>query len=602
MLLEINAQRQEYFNTRGRIVLNACPGSGKTTCVVHKISLLEEECLRNHGYHSGIACLSFTNVAKDEILQKYRESYQREIRYPHEVLTIDSFLNRFITLPYFCLLDTNYPKRPRIIDQDGVLDKLTSTRYQSKGKWVDGIVWPLNQFKGKDGFALFRSYPASSIWIDVNRKFTFKGKLPKNENVDPEIFQQYGAALFKWKMAKGYLTSLDSAFVALAIIKKHKNIAEWLITRFPYLLVDEAQDNSEIQHAIFDELISSGLQNIEFIGDPYQSLYEWRDAKPKLFIEKYESDSWIGLPLSENRRSVQKIIECYSLLRQSTDPKIFSTIDTETDIPITIYKYNEQNPSAIVSHFEQKCNSHSFTKNHIVVRGNTLKNKMMGITGDINPWKNLIPTSILRASHSFETKNVKDAVRELRKVILPLQFPDADYQQLQTIQSSVAEDYSQNATLYEFLHFIPDSSKSFELWSAECLDLLKHHFGILDQTTFDFKSKMNGFRMADLKKQPVNKYFDKSASAGFNIPITTIHQIKGATLDAILCFFGDRNGKETITFDDFVAPLGFPSEKQRMIYVACSRPKQLLALAFPEKITDVQLRARFGQNIDIVKL
>jgi len=39
-----------------------------------------------------------------------------------------------------------------------------------------------------------------------------------------------------------------------------------------------------------------------------------------------------------------------------------------------------------------------------------------------------------------------------------------------------------------------------------------------------------------------------------------------------------------------------------MIYVACSRPKQLLALAFPEKITDTQLKQKFGNDIEIILL
>ena len=96
--------------------------------------------------------------------------------------------------------------------------------------------------------------------------------------VDPQVFKDCGNTLFSLKIKEGLITSLDSAYIALDLLKTHPNIGKWLANKFPYLIIDEAQDNSEIQHAIFDKLIDLGLSNIEMIGDPYQSLYEWRNA------------------------------------------------------------------------------------------------------------------------------------------------------------------------------------------------------------------------------------------------------------------------------------------------------------------------------------
>ena len=47
---------------------------------------------------------------------------------------------------------------------------------------------------------------------------------------------------------------------------------------------------------------------------------------------------------------------------------------------------------------------------------------------------------------------------------------------------------------------------------------------------------------------------------------------------------------------------GFIKEKKRIIYVAMSRPKHLLAMAFPQKISDEQLINKFGKDISTINL
>ena len=100
--------------------------------------------------------------------------------------------------------------------------------------------------------------------------------------------------------------------------------------------------------------------------------------------------------------------------------------------------------------------------------------------------------------------------------------------------------------------------------------------------------------------EPLKDHFKRSYSES-RIPITTVHQVKGKSLDAILVFFNEKKHKDNITFSDIESSgENFPSEKQRIIYVALSRPKHLLAMAFPDSISDDVLRAKFGEGIHIV--
>lgn len=602
MIFDITPEREAFLNARGKIVLNACPGSGKTTCIIHKVDILEKECTENYGNYAGIACLSFTNIAKDEIIEKYFETHKRNITYPHVVSTIDSFINQYITLPFINLIRAN-TARPKIVDQESMIDELISTKYQKNGKWYSTLPRPLNEFKTLDGRPLYRSYPPSSIWVNSEGVYTFKGKIPDKRNVAPEVFQDYGRKLFKWKIDHGFITSLDSSFLALFILRKFPYIGEWLSKRFPFIIVDEAQDNSEIQHAIFDKLTEIGLSNIELIGDPYQSLYEWRDAKPQLFTDKYLNQEWLGLPLSQNRRSVQRIIDCFSIIRNTTVDEKITTLDVfDMKIPVTIYKYTSTNTSLIVDDFEKKCNAQGFSRNQIVGRGTNLINKMLGNTTSINPWKEDLPLILLRTVHLFNSNEVKEAMSEFRKIVIRLLNPTASYPQIRELQEDLKHDYIFNGRLYDLLLHMPKTDESIEDWSSNVISIFQHRLGVNITNEFVFKQKMTGFKMADLKKDPIDLYFNKSASNNHNIPISTIHRVKGATLDAILYFFDETSSGESVAFNNFKTSTTFPDEKQRMIYVACSRPKQFLALAFPEQITDAQLKAKFGADIDIINL
>lgn len=597
MIVDLTGERKTYFDARGKIVLSACPGSGKTTCLVHKISILKNECLATYGRYSGIACLSFTNNAKDEILEKYNKSYNDHLEYPHLVSTLDSFINTFITLPFFHLFEGS-SLRPKIIENEKQIDDACKTfYYDSKGKKQEAFIQQLREFKNYDGSQVARSYAPSTVWIDPLGRYSFKGTRPtKVKDVD---FQAYGEAIMGIKKRKGLFSNLDSAYLALDLLKKFPHIGKLLIQRFPYIMIDEAQDNSDIQYEIFNELVSLGLTNIELVGDPYQSLYEWRNAKPSIFFDKQKEEGWLGLPLTENRRSVQRIIDCFSIMRNAKDSKIKSLGVKDHKLPITIYKYNDINSKEILEHFEQTCESNGFLNSHVVVRGNDLKNKMTGSKSEINPWKESIPLLVLAALFNYQSGFIKKAVLEIRKVVINLQNPNLSYNEIQELLVEKKSDNHLNSQLLHFFHSLPEISMSIEEWTKSCVKVFDNEFQLDVSEDFLFKQKMKGFKMKDLKKEAISVYFNKPVSVSSNIPITTIHQVKGSTLDAILCFFDKDSGKETITFKDFKQATKFLSEKQRLIYVACSRPKQLLTMAFPDTVSNDDLRKTFGGDIVI---
>lgn len=586
MEFEITPQRQAYLDARGKIVLNACPGSGKTTAIAKKLMLLQDEYTNKIGRFSGIACLSFTNTAKDEISEKYTELTGDYLGFPHKVSTIDSFINQYITLPYYYLFIKN-GKRPKILDDPGFLNDAWKGRFG---------------FKARNNQLICFAYPPASIRFESDGTFSSNGYRPSQQKVAPDIFDNYCKALKKWQIQTGLITTSDSAFIAYELLLKQPKIGNWLALRFPHIIVDEAQDNSAVQHALFDKLAELGLSNLEFIGDPYQSLYEWRDADPGLFNTKYaDAQNWQGLDLTDNRRSPQRIIDCFSILRKQGDPVINTACTSDKQLPVIVYRYNKTNSPLIVEHFDRYCAEKGLENNQIVVRGNALKNQMLGKSANQEPWKSSLPYQIIDARHKYEGNEIKAAIKVIRTIAVSLIAKGKSMVEIKEMENELKTDNHFNARLLNLLHDLPCFDLTISDWTTSTQTFLKQELELTEDVNFEQKERSyKGKFDKAILNEPLKDHFKRSYSES-RIPITTVHQVKGKSLDSILVFFNEFRHKDNITFSDIEASEeNFPSEKQRIIYVALSRPKHLLVMAFPESVSEEEIRAKFGEGITIV--
>lgn len=599
-----NDERLAYLRARGKVILNACPGSGKTTTIAKKI--LELETLNEIGSHSGVACLSFTNSAKDEINEAYRKLSGKSLQFPNHVSTIDSFINKFITLPFYNLLNRDF-NRPKILDHTNILDDMWKTIYTDrKGKIQDGLKRPLNnpEYKAKNNRSIFHLYPPSEIRIEPNGTFSINGNQPSVDKVERANFDKYCQLIKEKQFTKGLISTGDSAYIALYLLRKNPKISKWLSLRFPFIIIDEAQDISIMQHKIFEELTNQGLNNIELIGDPYQSLYEWRDAKPSEFLRKYDLDeTWQSFDLTNNRRSPQNIVDIFSKVRRQNDSLINSVGCQELKDSIVIYKYSANNHQQIIKHYDNICMNHNYNNSCIVVRGNSLKDSLLGKKSEQRPWGSELPKSIINSKNLYLGGDIKNAIDEIRTICIDLIHHDIlDYHRLKEIEKNKSIEPSFNSLMITILSELPDFTLSIRDWSIQTQLFLRDKLNLNYDVDFKLRSRKSTYLEKVTLDESIEKHFGKSYSA-FNIPITTIHQVKGKTLDSILVFFNEMKHKDNITFENIAnAENIFPNETKRLIYVALSRPKYLLAMAFPDSITDIELKNKFGDKIRIVTL
>ena len=590
---EITPERQAYLDARGHIILTACPGSGKTTSIVKKLYSVANYCTDQYGKHAGFACLSFTNKACAELKDKYRDMHGVPLDYPNLVATIDSFIMQCVVLPfwYLCPCCSN---KPLVINEKELLDKIYYHKEYRNGELKEYLAGELRQYSR----IVHKKTPAKvSIERDGSEKWD------NNPVTDPNEIN-YCKAVLAYRFGKGFINSSDALWIACFILYNHPDVARILVNRYPYIIVDEAQDNSELHFCFFQLLKQAGLNNLEFVGDICQSIYGFRNARPELLQNMMREQGWQVLPMTECRRSNQRIINLYSKLKSTDLPDIRSHQVQDLNIPIIVYKYNDDNIRDIINDFNRRCDEHGQEKRAVLARGLTKCKQLAGIKDlKFKYWKSEIPYMLIDAVFAFEDNDMDVAFRKVRQVLGILKHGD-DHEARKNYIHEIELSVDFNTRIYCFIKQIPSFSLSFEDWSVQTAQFL-HDFWALDTVpifeAYQKKTDIQGRKMREIAKLPVEEYHQSNQQdSDYSRCVNTIHGVKGATMDAVLLFLSENSRGESISLRDFPShPVSQMSEGQRLIYVACSRAKQFLALAVPSSISDVEISNTLA-GVDVV--
>lgn len=127
----------------------------------------------------------------------------------------------------------------------------------------------------------------------------------------------FGAAYEQAKRDRAFVDFSDLEHYALAILRDGdgpSSVASLYKQRFAEVLIDEYQDTNEIQETIIG-LVSHEAEhvgNLFMVGDIKQSIYRFRHAEPRLFIEKAtrfkQGGSGQRIDLSQNFRSRAEVL------------------------------------------------------------------------------------------------------------------------------------------------------------------------------------------------------------------------------------------------------------------------------------------------------
>lgn len=589
MEYEVTPERQAYLDAREYTILNACPGSGKTTSIVKKLFEVSQYCNEQYGKHTGFACLSFTNKACAELKQKYTEIHNERLWFPNEVLTIDSFIMQYVVLPFWCLCD-KCKKKPVVLNEEDLLDKIYYVKINVNGELKPVAAAPFRRYSIK----IHQKKPS----LVSRNKNGYSWNHYAVTNTDDV---SYCKAVFEYRLEKGFITSNDALWIACDILEHHPEVAKALIARFPYIIVDEAQDNSELHFDFFNLLKNAGLPNLEFVGDICQSIYGFNNAKPELLQKMMADEKWKVLPLSECRRSNQRIINLYSKLKSSDVPVIKSHGVDDKGIPIMVYKYDTGKVREIIRDFYQICEENVLTRRIVLARGVEKCKDLAGVNdAQFKYWKSDLPYLLIDAVFAFYSSDLDSAFRKIR-FVLSILLAGRSQDEKRKFICNIEHDSNWNKKIFGFLNKVPPFSLSFKEWTDQTCKLLQDYWKLEEEPTFEIYNKKKGYSMKDMAKVSVERFHQSNdIESEYHKTIDTIHAVKGATMDAVLLFLSSDSRGQNISLNDFPQnEIRVMTEGQRMLYVACSRATQFLALAVPKTTTDEVVKNALGEDVEI---
>lgn len=191
------------------------------------------------------------------------------------------------------------------------------------------------------------SMSPSEMLESIQATYPFMKEL---SNVVIEFEKRFAQA----KKEKGALDFNDLEHLCLKILSNEEtNVANNFKEYFDEVLVDEYQDSNNVQEAIID-LVSrkhTDDPNVFMVGDVKQSIYRFRQAKPELFLDKYNTYSKDEgknrkIQLYKNFRSRKEVIEgvnyIFKELMSNTVGELEYTDDEALNLGASYAENNEE--------------------------------------------------------------------------------------------------------------------------------------------------------------------------------------------------------------------------------------------------------------------
>ena len=565
-------QKEIVFDKSSLFVVRACPGSGKTFTVASRLARFLSEWRHSH---QGIAAISFTNIAWEEIGGYLQEEFgiKTPLGYPHFLGTIDSFINTYIFLPFgHVVMGTD--SRPE-------LKGPPHDNSEPIGSWLwwgkqnpecNRSLCKLNDFSYDEYGNLTNQSPRShfnncrSSHIPCNR---IKKK-----------FNQLG-----------YATQSDANYFALKVLKDYPCVAKALATRFPVFMVDEAQDTSSIQMKIFDILIENGVREMMLVGDPDQAIYEWRNAEPILFDQKFDLWKETSVELKENWRSTQSI--CDFACRISSYAPMIAKNKELADFKIMpdfwSYTRDEELPD-LLSRFIDECKNHAIEESgiNVLTRGKEFLNAIVPGSvqrGGLNPWKDNDPFTkeVARSKFFFDRGRFRDAFRLLEREMCK-HIAKKLVCKANDLDAVVAEVGFVNwrGQLYQFLKSLPITDRVLSQWISEAnVKIGMNDFVFNLGVELSIKRNSGQHRHSELTFKELFATPD-FVQRGIACTLGTVHSAKGKTLEAIFLVLKKRAGRDKDYTNLFHCDI-LKNEELRVLYVAITRARKFLILAVPDE-------------------
>ena len=391
-LTELNElQREAVEHINGPCLVIAGAGSGKTKVLTTRIANLINEGVPS--YH--ILAITFTNKAAKEMKERIGKIVDNCESF---VGTFHSFGMRIIRENVLKLgMERNFT----ILDSDDVLS----------------LIKKILKDKGYDTKEVSPSYIRNRISFIKNEMLTnaeiekfFQSEM---EKIAYEVYLEYNVKLKK----NNSVDFDDLLWLPVKLFKENPDVLEHYQDKFQYILIDEYQDTNEVQYKLV-KLLAEKYRNLFVVGDPDQSIYQFRGANYKniLNFEKDYPDAKV-ISLEDNYRSTEMILEAANSVIKNNKERKEKNLRSHHGKGLKIKymrAYDEKNEIALVISEIKKLFLDGYKKKDIAVFYRT--NAQARVVEE-QFLKANIPYKVVGSYYFYARKEIKDLICYLRLIL-----------------------------------------------------------------------------------------------------------------------------------------------------------------------------------------
>ena len=388
------AQKEAVLHLDGPLLIVAGAGSGKTKVVTSRIAHIIKE---KKAYPNQILSVTFTNKAAKEMQSRVSAILKTEAIGLNWLGTFHSICAKLLRKHASAAgLNSNFT----IIDTD---DQVRLIKNICKAENVD-----IKQLAPKYTLSIIDRWKNKGFYPDevtINKKDIYEKTILPLYKIYQQKLLDLNACDFG-----------DLILHCVKILEKNLDIREIYSNNFKYILVDEYQDTNFIQSKWLN-LLSIKHKNICCVGDDDQSIYSWRGAEIKNFLEfdQVYLNSKI-IRLEENYRSSQNILSVASNLIANNQNRVGKTLKTTMEegdlINLNCFKNGRDEAIGVSDEIEKiLIKKYSFNNIAILVRAifqtREFEERFLKIG---------LPYRIIGGTKFYERTEIKDCVAYLRLI------------------------------------------------------------------------------------------------------------------------------------------------------------------------------------------
>ncbi len=472
-------QKEAVTHLNGPLLIVAGAGSGKTKVLTSRICHI---ILSGKASPNEVLAVTFTNKAASEMLGRVLFNLKKKKFGMPWVGTFHSICVKILR-KHARAVNLNY--NFTIVDQDDqkklIKNICKSENIDTKKISPNYILNIIEKWKNKGW------YPE-----EVNLK--------KSERLEESFLKIY--KIYQTKLIDLNACDFNDLILhCIKIFEKNPDISKMYSKNFKYILVDEYQDTNLIQSRWLN-LLSEENKNICCVGDDDQSIYSWRGAEIKNFLEfdkMYENTKIIRL--EKNYRSTQNILTVASCLISNNENRVGKTLFTDGEEGENIYldSYRSGKDEAIgVSEKIEKLKS-KFKLNNISILVRAI---FQTREFEERFLKTGTPYRIIGGTKFYERAEIKDCIAYLR--IVNQTRDDLSFERIINVpKRSIGE-----TTVKMIYEFAKEKGLSLEEGSRKMIELnlikpkpklgLNSILNLLDKWRFDLRKKINHVKLLQL--------------------------------------------------------------------------------------------------------